>query len=382
MRSNLRAIHGPLLPRRCWAVVKADAYGHGLEAALSGFSEADGLALIEPEGAMSLRDRGWSKPILLLEGVFDASDLRATACAGIDCVIHADWQLDLLQQADHRDLLQKHGIRLWIKFNSGMNRLGFAVPRGLALIEQLRSEGFQIGAMAHFANADALEGDPQSEQRMKDVLHAVKIISKAIPCSFTNSAASLRLAQPRIAGFDSLRPALPDALGADWLRLGIALYGACAFEGLAADSFHLKAAMSLESRVLAIQELQPGERVGYAGRFLVHKPSRIAVVAGGYADGYPRHAPDGTPVWIAGAICPLAGRVSMDLLTVDVSEQPHVAVGAPAELWGKHLSVDRVAHAAGTIAHELLAGLTERVPKVCVHAHNTSGIENPAAAQG
>ena len=163
------------------------------------------------------------------------------------------------------------------------------------------------------------------------------------------------------AGRSTSRPDLPEQLGADWLRFGIALYGASAFDGLDAHTLGLRPAMSLESKVIAIQRIESGDRVGYAGRFVAQRPSRIAVVAAGYADGYPRHAPDGTPLWIAGVICPLAGRVSMDMMTVDVTDCPEADVGTKVELWGEHLPVNQVASAAGTIAYQLLSGLTSRV---------------------
>ena len=361
MRANLQTLRLPLQPRQCWAVVKANAYGHGLKAAVKGFSAADGLALIEPESAFALREQGWPKRLLLMEGVFEASELRACAQFNVDPVIHSAWQLDLLRHRDHRASVQQSKLRIWIKFNSGMNRLGFPVQNGLELIEQLRLEGFQLGAIAHFSSADAEQGDPVSELAVLNLFNAIKRIDPAIPCSFANSAASHRLIQSMTAGRSTLRPDLPEQLGADWLRFGIALYGASAFDGLDAHTFGLRPAMSLESKVIAIQRIESGDRVGYAGRFVAQRPSRIAVVAAGYADGYPRHAPDGTPLWIAGVICPLAGRVSMDMMTVDVTDCPEADVGTEVELWGEHLPVDQVASAAGTIAYQLLSGLTSRV---------------------
>jgi len=194
-------------------------------------------------------------------------------------------------------------------------------------------------------------------------LKAVRLIDHQMPCSFANSAASHRLVQARQHRWQTLRPDLPEALGADWLRLGIALYGASAFDNIEAGALGLSPVMRLESRVLSIQSLKPGDRVGYGGRFVAQKNSRIAIIAGGYADGYPRQAPDGTPIWIAGHLCPLAGRVSMDMITADVSDHPQIQAGDLVELWGERLSVDRVAAAAGTIGYQLLSGLTERVPR-------------------
>ncbi|MFM9039951.1 MAG: alanine racemase C-terminal domain-containing protein, partial [Betaproteobacteria bacterium] len=199
-------------------------------------------------------------------------------------------------------------------------------------------------------------------------------LDQEIPCSFSNSAASQRLLPTRGGRVSIQRPDLPEPLGADWLRLGIALYGGSAFDGTKASDLGLAPVMRLETRVLAIQSLEPGDRVGYGGRFVAERPSRIAVLAGGYADGYPRQAPDGTPVWIAGHLCPLAGRVSMDMLSVDVTDYPDVGVGAPAQLWGDSLPVDQVAAAAGTIGYQLLSGLTARVPRVLINQVHEEGV--------
>ncbi|MGA1652661.1 MAG: alanine racemase [Burkholderiaceae bacterium] len=374
MRNNLLFFRKQLGSVRCWAVVKANAYGHGFEAALQALGQADGLALIEPDLALELRDRGWRKPILLMEGVFEEADVLACVEAGIDMVVHSAWQLELVESGRYASSLRERGPRLWVKFNSGMNRLGFSVAEGLRHLKRLRHAGFRLGAIAHFANADALEADVQSEQAMVGLLRAVKALDQEIPCSFSNSAASQRLLPTRGGRVSIQRPDLPEPLGADWLRLGIALYGGSAFDGTKACDLGLAPVMRLETRVLAIQSLEPGDRVGYGGRFVAERPSRIAVLAGGYADGYPRQAPDGTPVWIAGHLCPLAGRVSMDMLSVDVTDYPDVGVGAPAQLWGDSLPVDQVAAAAGTIGYQLLSGLTARVPRVLINQVHEEGV--------
>ncbi|MBU6284435.1 MAG: alanine racemase [Proteobacteria bacterium] len=363
MRANFALLREQLQPFRCWAVVKANAYGHGLDAGLLGFEEADGLALIEPAFARYLREKGWRKPILLMEGIFDEADLTSCVEARVDLVVHDVWQLKLIESHRCSAMLRETGVRLWIKFNGGMNRLGFLADEGLRQVERLHREGFGLGVIAHFANADALSSDSQSEQNMLKILKAVRLIDHQMPCSFANSAASHRLVQARQHRWQTLRPDLPEALGADWLRLGIALYGASAFDNIEAGALGLSPVMRLESRVLSIQSLKPGDRVGYGGRFVAQKNSRIAIIAGGYADGYPRQAPDGTPIWIAGHLCPLAGRVSMDMITADVSDHPQIQAGDLVELWGERLSVDRVAAAAGTIGYQLLSGLTERVPR-------------------
>ena len=374
MRDNLLFFRKQLGSIRCWAVVKANAYGHGLVAALQAFGQADGLALIEPDLALELRAKGWCKPILLMEGVFDEADVLACLEAGIDVVVHSAWQLELVESSRYASSLRARGPRLWVKFNSGMNRLGFSMVEGLRHVKRLHRAGFRLGALAHFANADAREADVQSEQAILGLLRAVKALDQEIPCSFSNSAASQRLLQTRGGRASSQRPDLPEPLGADWLRLGIALFGGSAFDGTRARELGLVPVMRLETRVLAIQSLESGDRVGYGGRFVAGRPSRIAVLAGGYADGYPRHAPDGTPVWIAGHRCPLAGRVSMDMITVDVTDYPDIDVGAPAQLWGDSLAVDDVAAAAGTIGYQLLSGLTARVPRVLINQVHEEGV--------
>ena len=380
MRTNLGFLRQQLKPQRVWAVVKANAYGHSMKAALLGFEQADGLALIEPEFALWLREQGWSKPILLMEGVFDEADVANCAKARIDFVVHDKWQLELIESSRSCADLKNAGTRLWIKFNSGMNRLGFATDEGLRQLERLHREGFSMGVIAHFANADAIEQDSRSEHTVLRVLRLAKTIDQRIPCSFSNSAASHRLLQAAHKHWHSARPNLPAALAADWLRFGIALYGASAFEKIDARALGLSAVMRLESRVLSIQVVQAGEGVGYGGRFVAQRLSRIAVVAGGYADGYPRQATDGMPVWIAGQLCPLAGRVSMDMITVDVTDHPSVRVGDEVELWGDRLPVDQVASAAGTIGYQLLSGLTERVPRHLQLSQGFDEIDRPDAA--
>ena len=360
MQHNLALLRKALPRTRIWAVAKAAAYGHGLEAAVDGFGQADGLAVIEPEAALLLRRLGWTKRLLLMEGVFDAEDLQACSCHAVDVVVHSPWQLQPLRVPDPPGAKLP---RVWLKANLGMNRLGYTPQEALQTAMQLLEGGQACGVMAHFANADREGGDPAAESRAADWVAAARAIAPNLEVSLANSAAALRLA-------DLAEPTMSAVLAGDWIRSGIALYGASPFEHCSASSLGLKPAMALYSRILAVQALRPGESVGYGSRFVAQSPTRIGIVAAGYADGYPRHAPNGTPVWVDGQRCPLAGRVSMDLLTVDLSAHPHAKVGSPVQLWGEHLPVDEVARASGTIGYELLCALAPRVTRrICALGH-------------
>jgi alanine racemase len=354
MARNLALLRDAVPNARFWAVVKAAAYGHGLDAAVEGFQEADGLALIEPPAALQLRARGWKKPILLMEGVFDTEDLRACGRHGVEVVVHAHWQEQFHEDPDACALQVP---RVWVKANLGMNRLGFSPEHAIEVARHLRERGQPCGLMAHFANADRVGGDQEVEARALAWLGEARQQLEGVELSLANSAATLRL------GAFAEVP-IPAPLAGDWVRCGIALYGASPFGHLHASTLGLVPAMALNSRVLAVQDLEPGETVGYGSRFVAKRRTRVGVVAGGYADGYPRHAPDGTPVWVEGVRCGLAGRVSMDLLTVDLSDHPRAGPGSPVQLWGEHVAVDEVALASGTIGYQLLCGLAPRVRRV------------------
>jgi alanine racemase len=348
LRHNLAQLRARAGRRRVWAVVKADAYGHGLARVLPALDAADGLALLDLQEAELARSLGWRKPILLLEGVFEPADVEVVERLRLTTVVHHLDQVALLEK--HR---ARQTVHVYIKFNSGMNRLGFAGSAGreaIALLQsmpQVRIESL----MTHFANAD--RADPrEGPAALLDQLERFEAMAAGWdgPRSLANSAALLT--QPRVGG-DSVRP-------------GIALYGAAAVSGVPPSVFGLQPVMSLRSTVLSVQALAPGESVGYGSRWVARRPSRIAVVAGGYADGYPRLAPDGTPVTVAGHLAPLAGQVSMDMITVDVTDLPAVAPGAAVELWGQTVAIDAVAEAAGTVGYELMCALAPRVP-VAVH---------------
>ncbi|NUU00081.1 alanine racemase [Herbaspirillum robiniae] len=340
LQHNLAVARAHAPNARAWGVVKANAYGHGLERAMRGFAAADGLALIEVDYAVRLRELGWTKPILLLEGFFDAADLPLLAAHDIQFAVHCEEQIALLEGFE-----TKAGLHAHLKMNSGMNRLGFkpeayrAAFERLGRIASIRS----VTMMTHFANADDA-GNPglALEEQVKRFNAGTAGLDA--PRSLCNSAGDLLHAE----------------LAFDWVRPGIMLYGGTPGGGSAAD-FGLRPAMTLESEIIGVQDIAPGEAVGYGSRFVADKPMKVGVVACGYADGYPRHAPNGTPVVVDGVKTGTVGRVSMDMLAVDLTHIPGARVGSRVLLWGEGLPVDEVAFAAGTIGYELMCALAPRV---------------------
>lgn len=327
-------------------VLKADAYGHGLVRLLSDRSPvmdaADGIAILDTTTARRVRELGWTGPMLLLEGCFDARDLDEAADLGMTVAVHHDAQIAQIEAAT-----LARPVDVYLKMNTGMNRLGFAPDRYAAAHARLAASGRvrTITLMTHFANADRPDGIAAELKAFERGAAGL-----ADPRSLANSAAIL--AHPETHH--------------DWVRPGIVLYGASPFSSRTAAEFGLEPAMTLTSELIAIQELRKGDAVGYGHRFVADGPMRIGVVACGYADGYPRVAPNGTPVEVAGVRTQLVGRVSMDMLTVDLGPVPDARVGSPVELWGKRVSVDDVAHAAGTVGYELLCALAPRVPVTVV----------------
>jgi len=344
LRHNLAVARRHAGARMVWAVVKANAYGHGLERALRGFADADGLALLDLEEAARARRGGWRKPVLLLEGFFTPDDLPVIDELRLTPVIHHRAQIGMLAAFRPRA-----PIDVYVKVDTGMNRLGFAPAETAAALDRLAElPGVRVAAlMSHFANADRDDADA-GPAAVSDQLRIFETACRnwTGPRCLANSAALLL--HPQVGG-EAVRP-------------GIALYGATPMAGRPAASFALQPAMSLMARVLSVRTLAAGESVGYGSRWQAGRPTRIGVLACGYADGYPRVAPDGTPVWIGGQRVPLVGRVSMDMITVDLTDVPRVDVGAEAELWGTHVPVDEVAEACGTVGYELLCALARRVP--------------------
>lgn len=325
---------------RVWAVIKANAYGHSLLRAARALGASDGYALLDIAEALRLRDAGVTKPILLLEGCFQGEDITTAARHDLTVVVHHEGQLQMLERA-----AAAKPLAVYLKLNSGMNRLGFAAHEAARIFARLRDCKAVAGItlMSHFADADGPSG-------IRWQLDALDAACKGIaaPRSLANSATILRH---------------PDA-HADWVRPGIMLYGCSPFADATAAAFGLKPVMTLASRILAVQEIAAGDSVGYGSAFVAPGPMRIGVAACGYADGYPRHAPTGTPLLVAGRRTRTVGRIAMDLLCCDLTALPAAGVGAPVVLWGAGMPADEVAAAAGTVSYELLCALAPRVPVI------------------
>jgi len=340
---------------KVWAVMKARAYGHGLAEGLAGFAGADGLAMLDLEEAQACRDAGWQGPILLLEGFFDPEDIYVVDTLGLTVSVHGEEQLRMLELARPR-----RPINVNLKINGGMNRLGFVPTQARQAwqrLQALQSRGVvgELGTMMHFSRAD---DDPVVTQSQLSAFLDV-VVGMPGPVSVCNSAATLT------AG---LWAQLPEERQ-QWVRPGICLYGASPFAARSAASLGLLPAMTLEARLLSVQDCAPGASVGYGHLFTAERPTRVGIVACGYADGYPRHAGTGTPVVVAGRPTRLLGRVSMDMLAVDLTDIPEAGVGARVVLWGEGgPSVDAVAESAGTVGYELLCALAPRVPRRIIHA--------------
>ncbi|MCE7506915.1 alanine racemase [Polynucleobacter sp. IMCC30063] len=351
LRHNLTRVRELAPQTWVWSVVKADAYGHGFAAAVQGLSLTDGFALLDLQDARHLREMGWQGPILLLEGVFSVADLRLAFTLDCTLVVHTESQVAALEAFD----LTQHQAKprpIYLKMNTGMNRLGFNTNDYRMMYHRLHAAGYHVHHMTHFANADRVDCLP-SVGAQYDLFNET-ITGLAGDTSTANSGAILWHRT---------------ALG-NWVRPGIMLYGASP-TGRYADIAHaqLQPVMRLSSEIISIQTVKKGARIGYGGRYTAPENMRIGVIACGYADGYPRSAVDGTPVWVAdaddtgkGVICPLAGQVSMDMLTIDLRAAPQAHIGSVVELWGHEVPVDEVAQKAGTIGYELLCALAPRVP--------------------
>lgn len=337
LQHNLRVARR-LAASRIMAVIKANAYGHGLLPAAEALGEAEGFALLDVRDAIDLREAGFRQVILLLEGFFTADELPLLAQYELDSVIHNTQQLAMLDAYPRRG-----GLSVWLKINTGMNRLGFEPEQVPAVMEKLKSHPVvgDITLMTHFSHADEAEGVAEQLESFNDLTASYRV-----PRSLANSAALLRY---------------PASHG-EWVRPGIMLYGASPFADTSAQQIGLLPVMTLTSEIISVHELKAGDHVGYAGLFRADKPMRIGTVTCGYADGYPRHAQTGTPILVDGQRTRTLGRVSMDMLSVDLSELPNAAVGSRVTLWGAGMPVEEVASAAGTVSYELMCALAARVP--------------------
>lgn len=337
LKNNLRVVQRASASR-VMAVVKANAYGHGLLRVAGALRDAQGLALLDVRDAITLRDAGFRQTILLLEGFFSKEDAQLFAEYELTTVIHSHAQLAWLDAYP-----RKNGLSVWLKINTGMNRLGFMPAEVPAVMERLKSHRAvrEVTLMTHFAQADEAAGISKQLELFNQIA-----VSYHAPRSLANSAAILRH---------------PSAHG-DWVRPGIMLYGSSPFAEVSANELRLQPVMNLTSELISVRELRSGDCVGYGASFRAENTMRIGIVACGYADGYPRHAATGTPILVNGKRTRTLGRVSMDMLAVDLSDIPDAQVGSRVVLWGEGLPVDEVAHAAGTISYELLCALAPRVP--------------------
>ncbi len=339
MRHNFSVVRSSVPNAKAWAVVKADAYGHGLERAVRAFSDADGLALIEIDHAIDLRKNGWRKPILLLEGFFNADELPELAEHDISFAIANDEQMAILEKAALSKPVDVH-----LKMNTGMNRLGYQPSGYRAAYERLSRipSVKRISCMTHFANSE----DPgHLKLPVTEQLRRFDMATEGLPGERNLSNSAGILLHPHIR--------------TDWVRPGIMLYGGTP-GGKTAEEFGLIPAMSLDSEIIQIQHIRKGDSVGYGSLFTAETDMAIGVVACGYADGYPRVAPEGTPVIVDGVRTRLVGRVSMDMLTVDLTPVRNAHIGSRVNLWGKELPIEEVAAAAGTVGYELMCALSSR----------------------
>ena len=343
---NLAVVRRYAPKSRIWAVVKANAYGHGIERAYEGLRGADGFALLDLDEALRVRTLGWRGPILLLEGVFEQRDLELCSRLDLWHAVHCEEQIDML--ATHKTNVPH---RVFLKMNSGMNRLGFTPERYRSAWTRLNAlpQVDEISLMTHFSDADGARG-------VAEQMAVFTTVTQDLPGERTlgNSAATLRQSE---------------ALS-DWVRPGIAIYGSAPdYPEHSAADWDLQPTMTLSAKIIGIQHLAPGDSVGYGSNFIAEQAMRIGVVACGYADGYPRICPSDTPVLVNGVRSRTVGRVSMDMITVDLSAVPAAGFGSEVTLWGRAangavLDIDEVARCAGTVGYELMCALAQRVPVV------------------
>jgi alanine racemase len=340
LRHNLGTARRRAAGAKVMAVVKANGYGHGAARLLEALGEADMLGVACIEEALALREAGGRQPILLMEGVFEADELPLCARHGFEVAVHDATQVEMLERAR-----LARPLAVWLKVNTGMNRLGVRPEEAPGIHGRLRDSAAvapRLRLMTHFANAEE-PGDPATREQIGRFAAAAR--GFRVERSFCNSAGLLLW---------------PEA-HAEWVRPGVMLYGVSPRVGRSGVDEGLRPVMTLGTRLIAVRGVERGEAVGYAGTWRATADTRVGIAAMGYGDGYPRHAPSGTPVLVNGKPAALAGRVSMDMLAVDLAGQPEAKVGDPVTLWGEGLPVETVAAHAGTNAYELLCGVTGRV---------------------
>ena len=321
------------------SMVKANAYGHGVKDCLAALSETDAFGVACLEEALEIRELGYQQPITLIEGVFSEDEMQQALDNHLECVIHHQQQLDWLRA--HKNAYIAKKLKVWVKLNSGMNRLGFKVPEIIELINSLKSDGFNCVLTMHFANAD-VENHPLNEQQKNQFLY-VKAACAPVMGSCCNSAAIYQWSE----------------LHFDFVRPGIMLYGASPFSDKTVHELDLKPVMTFTAEIIALNHIQAGEHVGYGSTFTAEKNMDLAIVSIGYGDGYPRAFPQPNYVSIHGQLTRIVGRVAMDMIAIDITGL-NAPLGTQVELWGKNRLVDEVAEANGTIGYELLCRLSAR----------------------
>lgn len=321
------------------SMVKANAYGHGVKDCLEALSETDAFGVACLEEALEIRELGYQQPITLIEGIFSSDEMPIVIENKIEVIVHHQAQLDWLRT--HKDAYISKNLKVWVKLNSGMNRLGFKVPEIIDIIQHLKADGFTCVLAMHFANADA-ENHPLNEQQKNQFL-AVKEACAPIMASCCNSAAIFKWPE----------------LNFDFVRPGIMLYGASPFADRSVKDLDIQPVMTFTAEIIALNHIEAGESVGYGSTFIANQAMDIAIVSIGYGDGYPRAFPKQNTVSINGQFTPVIGRVAMDMIAIDVTNIV-APLGTTVELWGKNRLVDSVAEANGTIGYELLCRMSNR----------------------
>ena len=321
------------------SMVKANAYGHGVKDCLAALASTDAFGVACLEEALEIRELGYQQPITLIEGIFSAEEMQIVIDQNIEIIVHHQQQLDWLRA--HKDAYIAKNLKVWVKLNSGMNRLGFKVDEIIDVIYQLKADGFSCVLAMHFANADA-DNHPLNEQQKQQFLH-VKEACAPILASCCNSAAIFKWPE----------------LNFDFVRPGIMLYGASPFADKTVEDLDIQPVMTFTAEIIALNTIQASESVGYGSTFIADKETELAIVSIGYGDGYPRAFFKQNYVAINGQKVPVVGRVAMDMIAIDVTGL-HAQLGTQVELWGKHRLVDDVAEANGTIGYELLCRLSNR----------------------
>lgn len=332
------------------SMVKSNAYGHGIAQCLPALASSDAFGVACLEEALEIRQLGYQQDITLIEGIFNADEMFDVLKYRLECIIHTQQQLDWLLQ--HQQEYQALGLKVWIKLNSGMNRLGFPINQLMTITQQLMTQGFDCVVAMHFANADVLD-HPLNQQQI-DQIKQVKAKLPQVKISCCNSAAIFNWSD----------------LHFDYVRPGIMLYGATSYADKNVHDLGLKPVMTFQTQIMALHQLKKGEKVGYGSSVTTQRDTTLAIIAVGYGDGYPRAYQQQNYVMIQGQSAPLFGRVSMDMSMVDITDLLaqglEIAIGETVELWGKQRLVDDVAECNGTIGYELLCKVTQRPRRYCV----------------